>query len=72
MIIRDGDKWSLRETIVLTEMEGDGGDPFQIYNHCKAEAINIVWGQYQPLNIQRSQAQLSSVLLFLQQITSAN
>ena len=53
-------------------MEGDGGDPFQIYNHCKAEAINIVRGQYQPLNIQRSQAQLSSVLLFLQQITSAN
>ena len=44
MIIRDRDKWDYEKPIV----RGRDGDLFEIYNDCKAEAINIVWGHTVP------------------------
>ena len=71
MIIRDLDKWTLRETYCTGR---ERGDPFEIYNDCKAEAINIVGGHTVPAPAtQYSESQAGpAVLLFLQQITSAN
>ena len=57
-------------------MRGREGDLFEIYNDCKAEAINIVGGHTVPAPAtQYSESQPEpgpAVLLFLQQITSAN
>ena len=79
MIIRDGDKWNYKKPIVREregEREREMGDPFEIYNDCKAEAINIVWGHTVPVPAtQYSESRAlagPAVLLFLQQITSAN
>ena len=70
MIRGDWDKWDLEKPIV----RGREGDLFEIYNDCKAEAINIVGGHTVPAPAtQYSESQAGpAVLLFLQQITSAN
>ena len=71
---------SLTERNLLSERERERererGDLFEIYNVCKAEAINIVWGHTVPVRATQYSESWAvpgpAVLLFLQQITSAN